>query len=318
MLRRKLVVLSLVGTFLTTAFGYPAEDSDGATSSSNVTDSEQGRFLLWGKPILIVPPTAPTRHQLISGIGIPLGTPESITTGWVIKAQYFLPTSVNDLKPTKWEGWNETRRTIEKRSVPGTPEGQYEQYTASQVNITEEKLPEPKLDDDYEEDEDDEFEDGDENYWMDEDEKQLFQDIDEKFPAVQPDPEQLKGYNAGNSRWLTYKTLEKIGESYGCGGRACVLRSICEAADAEFSHTGGVFAELMHVIFTPSSTTEPLSEHSDNEYFRAEQLGREGAPCALIFKECKHSILDVFTGVHDPSTNALLLAHQKVLQSIMK
>jgi hypothetical protein len=43
------------------------------------------------KRFLVVPPTSPTRHQLIAGIGIPLNLEdESITFGIVLKAQYLL------------------------------------------------------------------------------------------------------------------------------------------------------------------------------------------------------------------------------------
>jgi hypothetical protein len=45
---------------------------------------------------LVVPPTSPTRHQLICGIGIPLpGIDEAVTLGWTMKAQYFLPETVS-------------------------------------------------------------------------------------------------------------------------------------------------------------------------------------------------------------------------------
>lgn len=43
------------------------------------------------KRFLVVPPTSPTRHQLISGIGVPLALEDqSITLGLVLKAFYFL------------------------------------------------------------------------------------------------------------------------------------------------------------------------------------------------------------------------------------
>lgn len=43
--------------------------------------------------------TSPTRHQLISGIGIPLNLEnEAITLGLVLKAQYFLIENVDQLK----------------------------------------------------------------------------------------------------------------------------------------------------------------------------------------------------------------------------
>ncbi|XP_038120306.1 uncharacterized protein LOC119770108 [Culex quinquefasciatus] len=306
--RKKTLLLQAL-VILATLHGHVAADDSGNAA-------EEGRFLFWGKPFLIVPPTAPTRHQLISGIGIPLGTPESITTGWVIKAQYFLPTTVDNLKPLLWEGWNDTRRSLGKREVGGqVPGDHYEKYEAKEVKIETEKLPDEveSLDED-----DDEFDDGDDNYWLDDEEVERFQEADQRFPPNEMDAKAAEGYNAGQSRWITYKTLEKVGERYGAGGRPCVLRSICEAAAAEFTHSGGVFAELMHIIFTPSTTTESLSEHNDNEYYRAEQLGREGAPCEQVFHECKQSILDVFTGVHDPATNSMSVAHQKLLQAMMK
>ncbi|XP_055643577.1 uncharacterized protein LOC129779860 [Toxorhynchites rutilus septentrionalis] len=265
--------------------------------------AEEGRFI----PPLIVPQTSPTRHQLIAGIGIPLGTPISITTGYVLKAQYFLPISVNDLKPHLWDGWNETRRVLEKRdAVTILPGQRYEQYTATDVEIKSEPLPEG---------DEEVFEDGDDNYWLDEEEFEQHEDAEESMPSIETGSE---GYNAEHSRWTTYKTLEKIGESYGAGGRACVLRSICEAAEAEFTHTGGIFAELLHILFTPSTTTEPLSDHNDNEYHRAEQLGREGAPCHLVFRECNHSILDVFTGVHDTALDSITVGHKSIMDELMR
>lgn len=49
--------------------------------------------------------TSPTRHQIISGIGIPLNLEnEAITLGLVFKAQYFLPENANQLKPIYFPG----------------------------------------------------------------------------------------------------------------------------------------------------------------------------------------------------------------------
>ncbi|XP_059222074.1 uncharacterized protein LOC106095267 [Stomoxys calcitrans] len=50
-------------------------------------------------PILF-PPTAPTRVQWIAGIGIPLDNLrfEAMTSGYVLKAEYFLPSTVEQLK----------------------------------------------------------------------------------------------------------------------------------------------------------------------------------------------------------------------------
>nr|XP_019556339.2 uncharacterized protein LOC109425548 [Aedes albopictus] len=301
-LSKKLTLFKLVFLYLLVA-------SSAANSSYVQTEQQdEGR-------VLIFPPTSPTRHQLISGIGIPLGTPESVTSGWVFKAQYFLPTTVDNLKPIYVEGWNDSRRSFEKReAVTLTPAEHYEAFTARDVKIEMEPLPDVASSE--ESDDDDYFEEGDDNYWLDDDEEETLQELNKEMPPSNLESQMAQGYDAAGSRWMTYKSLEHIGQVYGSGGRECVLRSICEAASAQFTHTGGVFAELLHIIFTPSTTAEPLSEHSDNEYYRAEQLGREGAPCQLVFHECRNSILDVFTGIHDPKKNALFIAHDKVMRSL--
>lgn len=39
----------------------------------------------------VFPPTSPTRHQFVAGIGVPLQLKEeAITLGYLLKAQYFL------------------------------------------------------------------------------------------------------------------------------------------------------------------------------------------------------------------------------------
>ncbi|XP_052890738.1 uncharacterized protein LOC128298962 [Anopheles moucheti] len=279
-------------------------------------------------PWLIVPETAPTRHQLITGIGIPVGTPESITSGWVVKAQYFLPTKVDDLKPELWENWNDSRRAVSRRDLSDLDAEDpvkvtqlpvtrgHEQYAVDSVSVREDPL-------DNSSDETilgEEFDDGDDNYWKDAEDDRILQQADsERWPSPKEiDASQLDGYSAEQSRWTTYKAMETLSANHGLPGRPCVLRSVCESAAAPFTHTGGIFAELLHIVFTPSSTAEPLSEHRDNEYFRAEQLGRDGAPCERIFPECVHSLLDIFTGVHDPETNAMRLLHDEVRAYLMR
>ncbi|XP_017088580.1 uncharacterized protein [Drosophila bipectinata] len=48
---------------------------------------------------LIFPPTSPTRVQFIGGIGIPVENLhfESVTSGYVLKAEYFLPTNSTEI-----------------------------------------------------------------------------------------------------------------------------------------------------------------------------------------------------------------------------
>lgn len=55
----------------------------------------------------------------------------------------------------------------------------------------------------------------------------------------------------------------------------------------------------IYTVFRPSTTPDQISEHSDNEYLRAEQMGQSGAPCDKIFRECPISILNKFSGIYN-------------------
>lgn len=60
--------------------------------------------------------------------------------------------------------------------------------------------------------------------------------------------------------------------------------------------------KLLSTIFhtlRPSSSVDELSDHSDNEYLRAEQLGVAGEPCEHIFRECPTSFLNKFSGIYE-------------------
>lgn len=47
-------------------------------------------------------------------------------------------------------------------------------------------------------------------------------------------------------------------------------------------------------------TSDDITEASDNEYFYAEKLGKDGGSCERAFGECSESILDQFSGVYSP------------------
>ncbi|KFB42347.1 hypothetical protein ZHAS_00010040 [Anopheles sinensis] len=300
-----LVVLLLVSLLSPVLSSDVVENS---TSTSGATD--EGRFLVRGKPILVYPPTAPTRHQLISGVGVPVvGLPHSVVMGWVLKAQYYLPSLPKDYEPVNVENWNDSRRALPDRFRRGT----VERYEVDNVSIRVEPLPveeeSKNAQESYLEEDDDDEDDLEDNLqslknmWLKSNvEQNETENHKESTKSGVPPPSgasSSEGYSAANSRWNVYKSIELLSNGYGFGGHVCVLRSICEAAEAQFTHTGGVFAELLHIVFSPSTTNEPVSEHRDNEYYRAEQLGRNGAPCADIFRECSTSLLDMFSGVHD-------------------
>lgn len=60
-----------------------------------------------------------------------------------------------------------------------------------------------------------------------------------------------------------------------------------------------------NVLFRPTSTNDPIVKYEDNEYLYAEKLGKEGVSCEHVFKECKLSILDQFTGIYSTKPNSL-------------
>ncbi|KAJ0175006.1 hypothetical protein K1T71_009147 [Dendrolimus kikuchii] len=100
------------------------------------------------------------------------------------------------------------------------------------------------------------------------------------------------------NRWDFYKIIEHMAERYGYSGRPCLLRTICEAAEVPFTHENGLLGEIGHILFTPSTTKDTLSHHTDNEYHAAERMGREvGVDCESLFPECEGSVLDTFTQI---------------------
>lgn len=48
-------------------------------------------------------------------------------------------------------------------------------------------------------------------------------------------------------------------------------------------------------------------EHTQNEYLHAEELGRSGAPCDKVFKECTTSVLDKISGIYSTVENLIKL-----------
>ncbi|XP_048504844.1 uncharacterized protein LOC110117057 [Athalia rosae] len=97
------------------------------------------------------------------------------------------------------------------------------------------------------------------------------------------------------SRWTIYGILEEAMERFG-GGRVCLLRAVCEAAETPFNEDHGLLGELLHVLLTPSTTSEEHETYADREYRAAEKLGGTfRGNCKSLFSECQSSPLDYFT-----------------------
>ncbi|XP_033338213.1 uncharacterized protein LOC117227234 [Megalopta genalis] len=101
------------------------------------------------------------------------------------------------------------------------------------------------------------------------------------------------------SRWSIYRILEKVAGLYGFGGKACLMKAICEAASTPFDDKHSLLGQLLQVLFKPSSTEERYEEYGDREYRAAERLGEQVSAenCHALYPECRRSVLDVFSTV---------------------
>uniref|UniRef100_A0A1I8NYX3 Uncharacterized protein n=1 Tax=Stomoxys calcitrans TaxID=35570 RepID=A0A1I8NYX3_STOCA len=109
---------------------------------------------------------------------------------------------------------------------------------------------------------------------------------------------ELEKYVHTSYRWGFYQTMEGLATRIGLNGRFCVLKSICEAAKDPFHIDNGLWAELLNILLMPSSSVDKLSQHSDNDYYQAEYMGRSGANCHKIFASCPRSLLDHFSNFY--------------------
>jgi hypothetical protein len=69
------------------------------------------------------------------------------------------------------------------------------------------------------------------------------------------------------------------------------LRAICESAQNSFLDANGVVGHLMHIILTPSSSSD---EHLPSEYLKAEELGYSN-DCQKYTQRCDISLLDLIS-----------------------
>ncbi|TMW47585.1 hypothetical protein DOY81_007330 [Sarcophaga bullata] len=218
---------------------------------------------------LLFPPTAPTRVQFIGGIGIPVEdlSFESVTSGYVLKAEYFLPERADEfrqkLKP----------QTIHRRSVNETltfivtDDDFRDQPSVSQSsNLTKEEN--HAVYRQY-------IKQQEGNAWKNQ----------QKYGACY--------------RWIVYKAIEMILNKSSLNGKACMLRSICEHAAVPLNYEGGLLAEIIHIVLTPSSSRDDDVKPNHNSYLRAEILGRSGENCEKAFSRCSKSPLEIISSVFE-------------------
>ncbi|KAF4519443.1 hypothetical protein B566_EDAN008670 [Ephemera danica] len=99
----------------------------------------------------------------------------------------------------------------------------------------------------------------------------------------------------GITRRRVYATIERFMTQFGLNGQACLLRAICETSESSLRHNG-LFGDLLHIMFTPSSSK---SEDLPDSYARAEEAGTRGQDCSQVYPECTSGILQLFTMLGD-------------------
>lgn len=174
---------------------------------------------------LIFPATSPTRVQFIGGIGIPVEDLhfESVTSGYVLKTEYFLPTEAKEITH------------VYLNPQPITARKQEEQAKK-----------------------------------------------EAHFGSVY--------------RWVIYRGIEMVLQNMHLPGRGCLLRVICDHATHPLTHESGLLGELLHIVLTPSSSSDHYALHTDREYLTAERFGKRGGNCAASYgRKCPRSPLDIIT-----------------------
>lgn len=98
-----------------------------------------------------------------------------------------------------------------------------------------------------------------------------------------------------NSRKMAYEVVSEILRREGKNGKECILRTICEVAEAPVNHNGLV-GELIQIFFTPGKH-EKLPE----EYTHARKAGLNGIDCVKLYPDCPfgNGILDSISIIHD-------------------
>ncbi|XP_043677077.1 uncharacterized protein LOC122633348 isoform X1 [Vespula pensylvanica] len=93
-------------------------------------------------------------------------------------------------------------------------------------------------------------------------------------------------------RTTIYSMLESKFKSIGYPARQCLLKSICETTQLDWKLNAGVLGDLLHILFTPSSSRFEVDLHK--EYAEAEKV--DGTrKCSEIYSTCKYGIYDYIT-----------------------
>ncbi|CAG5102580.1 Protein of unknown function [Cotesia congregata] len=98
-----------------------------------------------------------------------------------------------------------------------------------------------------------------------------------------------------------YNKLEVIIDAMGYNGRTCILRALCEAAQALMPKGNTLLEEMMRIVFSMPLKRAVLS-HEPKEhhiYTEAHRAGFESASCESRFSGCSFSLIDMALGKYN-------------------
>lgn len=196
---------------------------------------------------------------------------ESVTLGYVLKAEYFVPDNASSVMHFIQDPFNPSTQPITSRrkrsSLTGQPPVDEHKIIPIQANQTNSST----VSDGYEryDIEAVEVDRGNDTTDEDSDNYEDFSD-DEDQVYTAADYRISKPNDFATARWSLFKGMEMLSERFVCvahnaqlalikccsrsrsglAGRPCMLRSICESAHAPFTFQSGILGELMHIIMT--------------------------------------------------------------------
>ncbi|CAL4122339.1 unnamed protein product [Meganyctiphanes norvegica] len=109
---------------------------------------------------------------------------------------------------------------------------------------------------------------------------------------------QRRRRQARQERHGIYEKLQAAFGKAGVNGRHCLLRTICDVAEAPFEQ--GILGEMLNVMLTASLAGRP--DHPDetkeyDEYIEAELHGKLNGKCEERYSKCKKSPFDLIPQV---------------------
>nr|XP_053637653.1 uncharacterized protein LOC128692527 [Cherax quadricarinatus] len=99
---------------------------------------------------------------------------------------------------------------------------------------------------------------------------------------------------ARQERSALYNHLKAAFDKAGLDGRSCLLRTICDVAEAPFEQ--GLFGEMINIILTPSLAGRPETKEERKEYdhiIEAELHGKLNGGCEERYHQCQVSLFDL-------------------------